>query len=1029
MSAGAVPFPKLNFTGGEIGEEVSARPDLEIFQSSFESGLNLVPQPFGGIRRRAGAGFIDYTHPLLASDAGEWIIPFRYSDTQSYIILFYDGFMRFYTDAALILDSSFVPPAAITNLNWPGGIEVALTVNGHGFLVGELYIINGSIQTELNGREFDVISTPSGNVFRIQDVDVNGRTFGADAGTLTKAFSITHPYAVADLPFLRYSQTGDTLVITHPDYPPKKLVRGAAHDDWTLSDAAFESTQIRPSVESVAVTTPSAATPPGGFNVQYAVTRVGFDGSEGLPTITDAHKYLLAPLGFEDKVNNVTLSAESVYRVLGGPAASTDTVEVDIVFTSAFNGYVEDNYNLLAPGEWNSQDVVVEFSESGLFDQDMYDQTAPYVVLLLGLGTPLVPPVGLQERYPFIITEAMSPVPAAPTRMYATKLLFPGAAVQNYIVSFYRDVASWRVYRRGDVVHGVQAEPEDELWGLLADIPSKVPHDTERISVRKPRDTYVDYAQQSIDYSNNPPSHREVFHETDEYPVASEFHEQRLIMGGSNNDPRIVNTSKSAAPFDFNLGHFVQADGALKFPIIGRTGQAIQHLVSAKELIVFTDGGEWMVNTPGQPLLPDTLAPKEHSTWGCSQVRPITVGNSIVFVQFGGHKVREMRYQLQSDLFVSDELSILARHLFKDNPIIDMAYVEEPTGILWALLEDGNLASMTYVQERGIWAWAHHDFGGTVKSIASIREENETDFLYLLIMRTVSGEPRVYLERMEENYNTTKTFGLAAHLDSSLAYNPADNILSRVDAIADNGDGTFDFELSVAHTLTVNEFFYLYGADVTDVDNPSDLGVPEGLYQAGPTISGAPNRTLIIPVQWLGDVNFSPVAGPCKGQIREVVTELSGLFHMGNEEVCVWGDEGIEETLTVSAATGKVTLTTPLSRAVAGEANEWRLKLLKLDDPSGVARSKIKRTSDVFGNFLASQRPQIADGDGDEVSWSDWPKRGVADGATLYGPKSGTISTKMPSSYDEDSGQIVLSGTGGGPLYLLSLTPEALIGD
>jgi hypothetical protein len=231
------------------------------------------------------------------------------------------------------------------------------------------------------------------------------------------------------------------------------------------------------------------------------------------------------------------------------------------------------------------------------------------------------------------------------------------------------------------------------------------------------------------------------------------------------------------------------------------------------------------------------------------------------------------------------------------------------------------------------------------------------------------------------------------------------------------------------HTLTVNEFFYLYDTDIPDTNNPSDLGVPEGLYQAGPTISGFPNRTLIKPIQWLGDVNFSPVAGPCEGQIRETVTELSGLFHMGNEEVCVWGDEGVEETLTVSAATGKITLTTPLSRAVAGQANEWKLRMLKLDDPSGVVRSKIKRTSDVFGNFLMSQRPQIADGDGDGVNWSDWPKRGVAAGSTLYGPKSGTGETKMPSSYDADSGQIVVSGTGGGPFYLLSLTPEVLLGD
>lgn len=1018
MSAGAVPFPKLNFTGGEIGEEVAARPDLEIFQSSFESGLNLVPQPFGGIRRRAGAGFIDYTHPLLASDAGEWVIPFRYSDTQSYIIMFYDGFMRFYTDAALILDSSFVPPAGITALTWPGGIDVDVTVIAHLFSVGELYIINGSIQTELNGREFDVISITGPNVFRIQDVDVNGRTFGADAGTLTKAFSITHPYAVADLPFLRYSQTGDTLVITHPDYPSKKLVRGDAHDDWTLSDSTFESTQLRPLLIQV-VSTTSAGT--GGFEVQYAATRIGYDGSESLPIVHDfiVGDSVASALGTPNTASFLSVALETRRRASGSFIG--DTIYVDLAWIDDSSGTITMNSSyggVAAANEWDGVDVFVEFAADGVMSTIAADEIRG-LVLTLGVGS------GLPEVYPFTIASPLSAVPG-PSKIAATLV----STTTFDVDSFYKDVASWRLYRRGSPIDPTQITVDtrdSEIWGLIADIPTMISRSDNGIVVRNQSWVFTDYAQIAVDYSSSFPVLREIFHVADEYPVASEFHEQRLIMGGSNDDPRIVDTSKSAAPFDFNLGHFVEADGALRFPIIGRTGQAIQHLVSAKELVILTDGGEWIANVPGQPLLPDTLAPKEHSTWGSSQVRPITVGNSIVFVQFGGHKVREMRYQLQSDMFVSDELSILARHLFKDNPIIDMAYVEEPTGILWALLEDGNLASMTYVQERGIWAWAHHDFGGTVKSIASIREENETDFLYLLIMRTVSGRPNVYLERIEENYNTTKTFGLAAHLDSSLAYNPPDNVLSRVNGILDNGDGTFDFTLSVAHTLSPNEFFYLYDTDIPDTDNPSDLGVPEGLYQAGPTTVG--QRTLIIPVQWLGDVNFSPVAGLCQGQIRETVTELSGLFHMGDEEVCVWGDEGVEETLTVSAATGKVTLTTPLSRAVAGEANEWRLKLLKLDDPSGVARSKIKRTSDVSGNFLVSQRPQIADGDGDEVNWSDWPKRGVANGATLYGPKSGTISTKMPSSYDEDSGQIVLSGTGGGPMYLLSLTPEAMIGD
>jgi len=1016
MSAGAVPLPKLNFTGGEIGEEVSARPDLEIFHTSTESNLNLIPQPFGGIRRRPPTGFIDYTHPLLASNAAEWIIPFRYSDTQSYIISFYDGFMRFHTDAALVLDSSYVPPAAISFVIPVSGTEVNVTVASHSFAVGELYIINGSAMVELNGREFDVVAITDVDNFRIQDVSAVGRANGA-GGTLTKAFSITHPYAVADLPSLRYSQTGDTLVITHPGYPPKKLVRGADHDEWTLTDAAFEPSVSRPFILAVATTNAGGT---GGFELQYAATRVGYDGSESLPVFSSWLQSSIAPLG--DLGNKNTIGIQLEAGILLG---SLETDSFTMTFSSTTEGRLTGGTSgLLSSGLWDNEDVYIEFTQTGLFDQVAYDATN---TIIITLGVDVGAGFGSSD-YPFTLSSAMPSVPADSTVI---------ATLVSYgfnVPEFYEDVASWRLYRRGSPIDDAQIDTgsrDSELWGLLAEIPATVPREDADVDVRSQPIVFTDYAQISVDNTSSPPVPRRIFNVADDYPVANEFHEQRLVMGGSNNDPRIVDTSKSAAPFDFNLGHFVEADGSLRFPIIGRTGQAIQHLVSVKELIILTDGGEWIANTPGQPLLPETLAPKEHSTWGSSHVRPAVVGNSIVFVQFGGHKVRELKYQLQSDLFVAEELSILARHLFRDNPIIDMMYVEEPVGILWALLEDGNLASMTYVQERGIWAWAHHDFGGTVKSIASIREENETDFLYMLIERLFEGAGggnRTYLERVEEPYNVKTNWGLAAHVDSALAYEPSEDPVNLVVGVNDNGDGTFNFELGALHTLSPDDFFYLYDSEGVGV-KPSDLGVPEGLYQAGPTISGSPPVMLLIPVQWLGSNQFNPVAGSCGGQIRHTVTELSGLFHWGGEDVCVWGDEGIEQTVAVSAATGKVTLPIPVSRATAGQVNAWGLRMLKIDDPSGVVGPRTKRTSKVIGRFLQSQRPQAADGDTTSIPWANWVTGGVAGADPHYGPKTGVGVTALPSSYDEDSGQIVLSGEGGGPFYLLSLIPEVLIGD
>jgi len=327
---GSRPFPHQNFTGGEIGREVSARSDLEIFSRSTESNLNAIPQPFGGIRRRPGTGFIDFTHPLLKSATtygAHRIIPFKYSDTQSYIISFYDGFLRFHTDAALILDSSYVFAPNILNIFNVGGNQVWLEFTAvHGLVNDERIIIVGCDQTELNGREFLVFVLDTTTI-AMSEV-ATGRFSGAQVtpgSTLNKAYDVAHTYSVSELEDIKYAQTGDTIILTHPSHPPRKLVRGSAHDDWTLSNVSFASSQERPFASS-------ASDPEGssgkGYEVQYAVTRVGYDGSESLPSFTDWEEEA-APenaLGAASDPSMVGIHAETQMRMYPGGPLTGDTI-------------------------------------------------------------------------------------------------------------------------------------------------------------------------------------------------------------------------------------------------------------------------------------------------------------------------------------------------------------------------------------------------------------------------------------------------------------------------------------------------------------------------------------------------------------------------------------------------------------------------------------------------------------------------------------------------------------------------------
>jgi len=53
------------------------------------------------------------------------------------------------------------------------------------------------------------------------------------------AYYITTPYTEADLPFLKFTQSADTVYISHPDYAPRKLTR-TGHVNWTLAEIDFQ---------------------------------------------------------------------------------------------------------------------------------------------------------------------------------------------------------------------------------------------------------------------------------------------------------------------------------------------------------------------------------------------------------------------------------------------------------------------------------------------------------------------------------------------------------------------------------------------------------------------------------------------------------------------------------------------------------------------------------------------------------------------------------------------------------------------
>jgi len=106
-----------NFTTGEIDPLLKSRIDINQYYNGLDKARNVLIQPQGGVVRRPGLEYVD-TIPSAASPSnGIKLVPFEFSTTQSYMLLFVNNRMYVYKDKELV-----------TNINGSGNDYLTTTI-------------------------------------------------------------------------------------------------------------------------------------------------------------------------------------------------------------------------------------------------------------------------------------------------------------------------------------------------------------------------------------------------------------------------------------------------------------------------------------------------------------------------------------------------------------------------------------------------------------------------------------------------------------------------------------------------------------------------------------------------------------------------------------------------------------------------------------------------------------------------------------------------------------------------------------
>ena len=262
----------------------------------------------------------------------------------------------------------------------------------------------------------------------------------------------------------------------------------------------------------------------------------------------------------------------------------------------------------------------------------------------------------------------------------------------------------------------------------------------------------IDDENITADTADGPQIGRNPFSGAGNYPRAVTFIQQRLALASTDNEPQAVYLSQTANYENFGYASPAKDSDAITFRMRARQVNIVRSMLAARYgLLLMTSSAEWVV-TGGQAsdaITPSSIVIANQGYRGAAQVQPINVGEIVLFAQRSGGVVRDFSYSYGDDAWVGKDLTIMSRHLFENRSIKAWAYAQAPSSIVWVVLDDGSLVSLTYMKEHEVWAWTRHESGaGAVFEDVTCIAENGEDVPYFVVRRTINGQTKRYIERL-----------------------------------------------------------------------------------------------------------------------------------------------------------------------------------------------------------------------------------------------------------------------------------------
>ena len=554
--------------------------------------------------------------------------------------------------------------------------------------------------TELNGGTY-VVGSATATSFALYDVygnpiDSTGFTPYAGGGEAARILTVVSPYAEQDLDYLKFTQSADVISFacvnqkTFFEYLPYDLTRDS-NVDWVFTQINTAETVFPPTSTYGSASPPPITTPPTPTvtNYQYVVTSVSSStGSESVasPIARILNAVDIAAVSGSVRVTWSAVQGISQYNIYKATPGYTFEPPVGSLF-----GYVGTAYGT----RWIDSNFVADFAT--------------------------VPPL---HKDPFAIGPILS-----------LDVITQGTSYTRATVMINTSTGS------GANIEPIIVNGAIVAYFIRAAGAGYLPTDTVTI----------------IGNGTGATAALNVGPQSGTYPGVVSYFQQRRVYANTLNNPDTYFMSQPGAYTNFDSRIPTIATDAIIGTPWSFQVNGIQWLVNMPGgLIVLTGLSAWqLTGAGGSSQNPQTITPSSQTAQpqayngASSTVPPIRIDFDIIYVQAKGSIYRDISYNFFTNIYTGEDLTINSSHLFNDFTIVQHAWCEEPSKILWSIRNDGVLLSMTYMKPEKILGWARHDTNGIFVSVCSVTEP-PIDALYLAIQRNFPKGQAYVIERMDD---------------------------------------------------------------------------------------------------------------------------------------------------------------------------------------------------------------------------------------------------------------------------------------